>query len=300
MMFKKYTKKPIKTTMYGNKSVSIFEIENDNIDMETVDSFGAEWSKFNNFSEKEINLAGDQYFDIVSPGIYSGKSVLDVGCGTGRWSKYLASKVRILEAIDPSDAVISAAKLLQNEKNIRISKASVNGIPFPDNSFDFVFSLGVLHHIPDTQNAMYECVKKVKPGGYFLVYLYYDFDNRGKFYKLLFLASNLIRRVVCILPSTLKKAACDLLALLVYLPIISISKFLLLIGVKKIIKHIPLSYYADKSINIIRNDSLDRFGTPLEQRYSQKEIYRMMSSCGLNDIIFSKNEPFWHAIGRKK
>ena len=300
MMFKKYTKKPIKTTMYGNKSVSIFEIENDNIDMETVDSFGAEWSKFNNFSEKEINLAGDQYFDIVSPDIYSGKSVLDVGCGTGRWSKYLASKVRILEAIDPSDAVISAAKLLQNEKNIRISKASVNGIPFPDNSFDFVFSLGVLHHIPDTQNAMYECVKKVKSGGYFLVYLYYDFDNRGKFYKLLFLASNLIRRVVCILPSTLKKAACDLLALLVYLPIISISKFLLLIGVKKIIKHIPLSYYADKSINIIRNDSLDRFGTPLEQRYSQKEIYQMMSSCGLNDIIFSKNEPFWHAIGRKK
>ena len=300
MMFKKYTKKPIKTTMYGNKSVSIFEIENDNIDMETVDSFGAEWSKFNNFSEKEINLAGDQYFDIVSPDIYSGKSVLDVGCGTGRWSKYLASKARIIEAIDPSDAVISAAKLLQNEKNIRISKASVNGIPFPDNSFDFVFSLGVLHHIPDTQNAMYECVKKVKSGGYFLVYLYYDFDNRGKFYKLLFLASNLIRRVVCILPSTLKKAACDFLALLVYLPIISISKFLLLIGVKKIIKHIPLSYYADKSINIIRNDSLDRFGTPLEQRYSQKEIYRMMSSCGLNDIIFSKNEPFWHAIGRKK
>jgi len=299
-MFKKYTKKPIKTTIYGSKSVSIFEIENDNINMETVDSFSAEWSKFNNFSEKEINLAGDQYFDIVSPNIYSGKSVLDVGCGTGRWSKYLASKVHILEAIDPSDAVISAAKLLQNEKNIRISKASVNGIPFPDNSFDFVFSLGVLHHIPDTQNAMYECVKKVKSGGYFLVYLYYDFDNRGKFYKLLFLASNLIRRVVCILPSTLKKAACDFLALLVYLPIISISKFLLLIGVKKIIKHIPLSYYADKSINIIRNDSLDRFGTPLEQRYSQKEIYRMMSSCGLNDIIFSKNEPFWHAIGRKK
>ena len=300
MMFKKYTKKPIKTTMYGNKLVSIFEIESDNIDMETVDSFGAEWSKFNNFSEKEINLAGDQYFDIVSPDIYSGKSVLDVGCGTGRWSKYLASKARIIEAIDPSDAVISAAKLLQNEKNIRISKASVNGIPFPDNSFDFVFSLGVLHHIPDTQNAMYECVKKVKSGGYFLVYLYYDFDNRGKFYKLLFLASNLIRRVVCILPSTLKKAACDFLALLVYLPIISISKFLLLIGVKKIIKHIPLSYYADKSINIIRNDSLDRFGTPLEQRYSQKETYQMMSLCGLNDIIFSKNEPFWHAIGRKK
>ena len=299
-MFKKYTKKPIKTTIYGSKSVSIFEIENDNINMETVDSFSAEWSKFNNFSEKEINLAGDQYFDIVSPNIYSGKSVLDVGCGTGRWSKYLASKVHILEAIDPSDAVISAAKLLQNEKNIRISKASVNGIPFPDNSFDFVFSLGVLHHIPDTQNAMYECVKKVKSGGYFLVYLYYNFDNRGKVYKLLFFASNLIRRVICLLPSILKKIVCDLLALLVYLPIISISKFLLLIGVKKIIKHIPLSYYADKSINIIRNDSLDRFGTPLEQRYSQKEIYQMMSSCGLNDIIFSKNEPFWHAIGRKK
>ena len=52
-------------------------------------------------------------------------------------------------------------------------------------------------------------------------------------------------------------------------------------------------------MNIIRNDALDRFGTPLEKRFSKKQIHEMMEEAGLDDIIFSPNEPYWHAIGKK-
>ena len=63
---------------------------------------------------------------------------------------------------------------------------------------------------------------------------------------------------------------------------------------------LPLSYYSDKSLNVIRNDSLDRFGTPLEQRFSKLKIKEMMEKSGLYNITFSENQPYWHAIGQKK
>ena len=84
------------------------------------------------------------------------------------------------------------------------------------------------------------------------------------------------------------------------MPMVILTKIVKGIAPKsKAYTKIPLSYYADKSFNIIRNDSLDRFGTPLEQRFTKVEIQAMMEKAGLTDINFSNNEPYWHAVGRK-
>jgi hypothetical protein len=64
-------------------------------------------------------------------------------------------------------------------------------------------------------------------------------------------------------------------------------------------KNVPLSYYLGKSLNIIRNDALDRFGTPLEQRFSRAQIERMLVDARLGDVVFSDDEPYWHAVGRR-
>jgi ubiquinone/menaquinone biosynthesis C-methylase UbiE len=225
--------------------------------------------------------------------------VLDVGCGTGRWTKYVCSRCGHVEAIDPSKAVLVAEKMLESDDNVRISQAEVDNIPFEDNSFDFVFSLGVLHHIPDTADAMKKCVEKLKPDGHFLVYLYYSFENRGFLFRSLFHLSTVFRTVICKLPSGIKKLVCDFIAVGVYFPLAFLSRILKpLIG--KGIKKLPLSYYHDKTFNVMRNDSLDRFGTPLEQRFSKAEITEMMQASGLTNIQFSENEPYWHAVGQKK
>ena len=55
----------------------------------------------------------------------------------------------------------------------------------------------------------------------------------------------------------------------------------------------------NKSFNIVRNDALDRFGTPLEQRFSKKEITEMMENAGLEDLLFSDFTPYWHVTGKK-
>ena len=225
---------------------------------------------------------------------------LDVGCGTARWSKYLSSKVKFIEAIDPSKAIYAALKLTENIPNIRITQADSDCIPFEDGSFDFVFSLGVLHHVPNTQLALNKSVKKLKKNGYFLLYLYYSLENRGWFYKFLFNSSSLFRKIISKLPVGLKKNICDALAVFVYLPFVGLSLL-----IKKLLPHsnlyskIPLSYYTDKSFNIICNDALDRFGTPLEKRFTKLQIEEMMKRSGLDEIVFSNFEPYWHAVGKK-
>lgn len=297
-----YNQKATDTIDVDGLEVSSFMKEGPtNLDEETVKSFGEEWNKFTGFDEKDLKVTGDQYFDIVDNSIVNPNStrVLDVGCGSGRWSRYLSDKVKFIEAVDPSEAIAKASKFNRDKKNIRWTQASVDNIPFEDNSFDFVFSLGVLHHIPDTQQALTDAVKKLKPGGHFLLYLYYALDNRGVAYKLLFKMSNSIRYVISKLPGFLKRIVCDIIALVIYFPLVSLARLLKSLSKGNAFNKLPLSYYHDKSFHIMRNDALDRFGTPLEQRFTKTEIEKMMLASGLTDIKFSEGVPFWHALGKK-
>ena len=301
----KYNQEPLSYLETQDRKIASFvnkTNEEKNIDWKTVDSFGDEWTKFNSFSDEEIETIGKEYFEICDDSILNkSMTALDVGCGTGRWSRYVIPRAGFVEAIDPSHAVLAADTLIGHYDNVRITQAEVSNLPFPDNSFDFVFSLGVLHHIPDTPQAMKDCVKKLKPGGHFLVYLYYALDNRSTAFKMLFHLSNVLRVLVNKLPQTIKALVCDILAALIYLPLVSITRFFKYLSPSSSWwKKIPLSAYHNKSFNIMRNDSLDRFGTPLEQRFTKKEITSMMEESGLTDITFSPNVAFWHAVGRKK
>jgi ubiquinone/menaquinone biosynthesis C-methylase UbiE len=195
--------------------------------------------------------------------------------------------------------VLAADYLLADTENVRITKAAVETIPFDDETFDFAMSIGVLHHIPDTQQAMKDCVKKVKKGGYFYCYLYYNFDNKGFAFKTLFFISDLIRKIVSRMPAGLKRFSCDLMAVFFYMPFVLTSRLLNRMGFKKLAKKIPLSDYANKSFFIIRNDTLDRFGTKLEQRFSKVQMEDMMQRSGLINIKFGEHSPYWHAVGQR-
>jgi SAM-dependent methyltransferase len=284
------------------RTIYNFQIHNQNIDQKTVDSFGDEWQAFHGFAEKEIQKLGDEYFDIVTADMLNkNTSVLEVGCGSGRFLKYLSDKAGFLVGADPSHAIFAADELLGQQDNILLVKAAANDLPFENGAFDFVYSIGVLHHIPDTQKAMQACVDKVKKGGYFFTYLYYNLDNRGFLFRSIFNASTLLRKGVSKLPGKPKRFICDLLAVGLYMPFVGFSRLLRAVGIKETVRRkIPLFGYENKSFYIIRNDALDRFGTPLEQRFTKKQIQEMMERCGLKQIVFSNHIPYWHAVGKKK
>ncbi len=299
-MIKDYNTQAQQIIKTKNRDISIFSTDGKNIDAEVVKTFGEEWLKFKDYSDEEIRSVAIMYFDILNENIINKSTYgLDIGCGTGRWTKYLADKMGFIEALDPSDAVFAADELLKDVKNVRITKASVETIPFDDETFDFAMSIGVLHHIPNTQNAMIDCVKKVKKGGYFYCYLYYNLENKGFLFDALFWLSNILRKLVSRLPAGLKRTVCDVLAVVLYMPFVFTSRLFSALGFKKLAKKIPLSDYADKSFFIIRNDSLDRFGTTLEQRFSKQEVIELMEKSGLGNIVVSPATPYYHAVGQK-
>lgn len=169
-------------------------------------------------------------------------------------------------------------------------------MPLAEASMDFGYSLGVLHHVPDTMSALRACVRALKPGAPFLLYLYYSFDNRPNWFRAIWQASDMLRGLVSRLPFPIKSAACDLIAVAFYLPMARIAGLAERMGVP--ITHFPLADYRTHSLYVMRTDALDRLGTRLEKRFSRDEMYRMMEEAGLREIRFQEGPPYWVAIGR--
>ena len=96
------------------------------------------------------------------------------------------------------------------------------------------------------------------------------------------------------MPYRLKVFSTQLIALFIYLPISRLGYLLTKIGFNT--KNFPLIYYSDKSFYFMRNDSLDRFGTRLENRYSNNEIF---NNSGFIDVQFSYRKPYCCAAGLK-
>jgi ubiquinone/menaquinone biosynthesis C-methylase UbiE len=274
--------------------------KNSNIDKQTVEGFGDEWERFDqqSLSKKELQEIFDSYFSIFPwNNLPSSPVGFDLGCGSGRWAKLVAPRVMKLHCIDPSSAIDVAKRNLINNHNCEFHHADVETMPLEDASMDFGYSLGVLHHVPDTQKAMVACVKKLKPGAPFLVYLYYAFENRPIWFRALWKLSNTIRRGVSSLPHGLRYFVSQIIAGIIYLPLARTSFFLEKCGLN--VANIPLSAYRNRSFYTMRTDALDRFGTILEQRFTKNEINKMMETAGLENITFSKNT-YWCAVGFRK
>lgn len=272
-----------------------------NLHKRTVDSFGDEWSRFDQtaLQDEEARKIFDEYFAVFPWAILpDGACGFDMGCGSGRWAKLMAPRVGHLHCIDPSTALEVALRMLEGLPNVSFHKAGVDDGALPEASQDFGYSLGVLHHIPDTAAALRSCVSLLKPGAPFLVYLYYAFDNRGPVFRLSWQLSDALRRGIHLLPAGPKHFLTDLLAFAVYLPLARLSSLLERLGID--VSGIPLSYYRRHSIYTMRTDSRDRFGTPLEQRFTREQIAEMMAEAGLCEIRFSEQAPYWCAVGIKR
>lgn len=282
-------------------SASAGERVKKNLDADTVKSFGDEWSRFDQsaLGEDAAVKIFDEYF-AVFPWDRLPKNAIgfDMGCGSGRWAKLMAPRVGHLHCIDPSSALEVAKTVLSAATNVSFHRASVDDATLPPNSQDFGYCLGVLHHVPDTADAIRACVAMLKPGAPFQVYLYYAFDNRSTAFKLVWRCSDLMRRAICSLPATLKHMLTDALAVVLYFPLARFALLAERMGFD--VGSIPLSYYRNHSFYTMRTDSRDRFGTPLEQRFTRKEIAAMLEAAGLHDVRFSDRAPYWCAVGIKQ
>ena len=271
-----------------------------NLDPRTVASFGDEWQRFDQqgMAPGEAERVFGDYFDIFPwDQLPPNAEGFDMGCGSGRWARFVAPRVGRLHCIDPSSALAVARSTLADQSNVQFHQASVAASGLLPNSQDFGYSLGVLHHVPDTAAAIRSCAAPLKPGAPLLLYLYYAFDNRPRWFRRLWRLSNAARLLIRRLPPRPKQLLTDLIAFTIYFPL---SRFAALAEAAGLpVASFPLSYYRNCSLYTLRTDARDRFGTPLEQRFSRAQILEMCASAGLVDLRFSPSAPYWCVVGFK-
>jgi SAM-dependent methyltransferase len=255
------------------------DVPEDETARRTQASFGYEWTHFNNWEQSgETNF--NDYFQGLDLSSLRHALVLDGGCGMGRHARQIAPHAGHVVALDFSRAIDQAAHNVNDLPNVCCVQADLLALPLVDGRFDFVYSLGVLHHLADTERALQGLVAKLRPGGRLRIYLYWK--KHGWKGRLLALATA-ARRVTTRMPFWLLRAACFVLSLGLFVGVVLPYRVLAAAGVRGL-DDWPLFVYSKYPFNVLYNDQFDRFSAPIEKRYDADEVRRLLEGAGLLDV----------------
>lgn len=140
-------------------------------------SFGFQWNTFYNTqldSFSKTTVSKDRFYLATNwtPDQLKGKWILDVGCGMGRFAEVALQANAFVVCLDYSSAIDAAKKNLGHYKNVFFLQGDIYKLPFKYESFDYIYSLGVLQHTPDPENALKSLYPFLKKGGRITVDFY--------------------------------------------------------------------------------------------------------------------------------
>jgi len=261
----------------------------------TADSFAYEWAHFGQ-DRPEWRQNFLDYLRPHAPESFAGKLVLDVGAGSGRHSAQAAALGAHVVAIDLGRSIDVARRNLPPE--VLTVQADAERLPFGPDTFDLVMSIGVLHHLPDTQRVLNGLVPFVAPGGYLHVYLYWVPEVGWHRSVLRFVTA--ARRVTVGLPHPLLHALCYPLAAALRLGVVVPYRCLRTRPrAAWLAQGLPLKTYADYPFGVLVNDQFDRFSAPIEQRFTSAQVRVMLERAGLQEVVTIANHG-WLADGRRR
>ncbi len=147
-----------------------------------ADAFTVEWTVFRTAqldSQTGLNLSDNtfqQFFNFPAKQL-AGKLVLDAGCGKGRFAEIALNYGAHVVCIDLSYAIDAAHKNLKDRVNIDFVQADIFKLPFRSETFDGIYSHGVLHHTPDPDGAFKALVPLLKQSGFFSLMVYASYNK---------------------------------------------------------------------------------------------------------------------------
>lgn len=115
----------------------------------------------NCFNYSRLRL--DAWLERFLPVSGDGRSLLDVGCGTGHHLAWLRQRGYVVAGVDGSDEMLKRAK--KNNPGVELIRADVENIPLPSGSFDFILSIELLRYLPNPEPVIQEMARLLKPGG---------------------------------------------------------------------------------------------------------------------------------------
>ncbi len=229
-------------------------------------SFGRQWNRYD-VARPEEDEATFQVKTGVSPADLAGKLVLDAGCGGGRYARLVGAQGATLIGVDLSAAVVKAAQLCESLPNVAIIQGDLLNLPLADAAFDFVYSIGVLHHTPDPRRAFGEIARKVKPRGRLAVWLYrrnamvQEWVNSG------------LRTLTTRLPTRVLEPVCVGLGALGSVPLVN----------RTLNKVANFSNHPDWTLRVC--DNFDWYAPKYQSHHSIEELKTWFTEDGFTDLV---------------
>jgi len=237
-------------------------------------NFGFEWNLHNKTQldtttrhESEATLIEKTGFQ---PDDLKDKLVLDVGCGMGRFSEVASRWGATVVGIDLTSAVDAAYGNLKDRPNVHLAQADVFKLPFRDETFDFIFSIGVLHHTPNTRSAFDQLPKLLKPGGRIAIWVYSTTMRTWS------MTSDLYRHVTTRLPKRVLYAMCH-----VAIPWYHVNR---VPGIGRYAwRLLPTSIHQDPEWRVL--DTFDWYSPTFQWKHSDAEVRDWFESHGLVSLV---------------
>lgn len=243
-------------------------------------SFGWQWQRY---AKTQLDTTGGSISDEafrkrtgIRPEDLAGKLILDVGCGMGRFAEVATRWGARVVGIDLSAACEVAARNLA-ERDFVALQADVMELPFAPESFDCIYSIGVLHHTPDCERAFKSLPQYLKPGGTIAIWLYSGYNKWYRF-------SDIYRKVTHkISPRTLN--AFFRIAVPVLYHLDRGLRVIPLVGkpVAGVVHHVfPVNRSPEPEARLL--DTLDWYSPKYQSKHTYEQVFRWFESCGLESL----------------
>ncbi len=245
-----------------------------------ADTFGFQWHKFARTQlDNEVSRISEIDFRRktgLTPEEIRGKLVLDVGCGMGRFADVASRWGARVVGVDLSSAAEVAASNLADHASVTIFQADALALPFAPESFDFIYSIGVLHHTPDCERAFKGLMRFLKPGGTIAVWLYSGYNKWYRF-------SDIYRKITHRMSPRTLLALCK-----IAIPMYHVHRGLRLLPfigrpLSGVLQHIlPTNMQPNPEARVL--DTFDWYSPKYQSKHTYEEVFRWLESCGLESL----------------
>jgi 2-polyprenyl-3-methyl-5-hydroxy-6-metoxy-1,4-benzoquinol methylase len=245
-----------------------------------ADSFGYQWQRFRRTQLDHANRSLSEEDFVKKTGLQpqdlKGKLVLDVGCGMGRFAEVTTRWGARVIGVDLSAAAEVATRNLA-ERDFVALQADVFALPFAPNSFDCIYSMGVLHHTPDCEKAVKVLPQYLKPGGTLAVWLYSGYNKWYRF-------TDQYRKITHRMSPRMLHAFFRVAVPFFYwldrglriVPVVGQP-------VAGVIHHVfPVNRHPDPEVRVL--DTLDWYSPKYQSKHTYEQVFRWFESCDLEDL----------------